>query len=1108
LPRSQAESVAWFLLSGVVVFARRRNGLQVTHNNPSTGIMRQHRISLFVLFLFLAGVLFWQGNTAARTQAEKVDFVRDIQPLFQTSCTPCHFGEKPKADLRLDSKTLTMKLVVPGKSNDSRLVHRVLGLNGEKRMPLGREALSAAQIELLKRWIDEGANWPEAASVEGGVKKHWAFVAPIRPTVPAVKNKAWTRNPIDNFILAKLEKENLAPAPEADKTTLLRRLSLDLIGLPPTPEEVDAFLKDPSPKAYEKQVERLLSSSHYGERWARHWLDAARYADSDGFEKDKMRAVWFYRDWVINALNQDKPYDQFIIEQIAGDLLPNATQEQKVATGFLRNSMINEEGGVDPEQFRMEAMFDRMEAIGKGVLGLTIQCAQCHNHKFDPLKQEEYYKLFAFLNNSDEGSIIVYTPAEQMKRANILSGTREIEAKLQEIKPDWLAAMNAWEDRVKNDRVEWQVIQPEVDDISTGGQKYLPLKDGSFLAAGYAPTKHRVKLTTKTDLQAITALRIEMLNDPNLPMLGPGRSPKGTFGLTDVYVEAAPANDEKKVSKIKLVNATADVNPPETELEAMYFDKSNRRRVEGPIAFAIDDKDETAWGIDVGAGLRNVPRKAVFNFEKPIAHEGGTRLTVYLKQNHGGWNSDDNMNNNLGRFRLSLTTAPNAVADPLPANVREILAMLRDQRTKAQVDTVFSYWRTTVGEWQSYNQQIAELWKQHPTGTSQLVLNERNDGRMTSILKRGDFLRPDRAVTPGVPAFLHAMPADAPVNRLTFAKWLVDRNSPTTARAAVNRLWQAYFGAGIVVSSEDLGKQSDTPSHPELLDWLAVEFMEPSIADFGLRNAASKPAPRPALRIPQWSIKHLHRLIVTSATYRQSSVFNPQSTIHNPQSVDPLNRWLAHAPRLRVEGEIVRDIALAASGLLNPKIGGASVFPPSPEFLYLPPASYGPKNWYEDKGENRYRRGLYTFRYRSVPYPMLQTFDVPNGDISCVRRAKSNTPLQALTTLNETTFLEAARALAVKTIKEGGATDVQRIEFAFRRVISRKPTILEATELLSLLKRQQERFIAGELNPWNLATNDPDKPFVLPKGVTMEQLAAWTAVARVVLNLDEAITKE
>ena len=1020
----------------------------------------------------------------------KVDFVRDIQPIFQTSCTPCHFGEKPKADLRLDSKTLTLKLIVPGNSNSSRLVHRVLGANGEKRMPLGREALSIAQIELLKRWIDEGANWPDTASVEGGVKKHWAFVAPIRPAVPGVKNKAWARNPIDNFILAKLEQENLAPSPEADKITLLRRLSLDLLGLPPTPGEVDAFLKDTSPKAYEKQVERLLASPHYGEKWGRHWLDAARYADSDGFEKDKPRQVWFYRDWVINALNRDLPYDQFIIEQIAGDVLPNPTQEQRVATGFLRNSMINEEGGVEPEQFRMEAMFDRMDAIGKGILGLTVNCAQCHNHKFDPLKQDEYYRMFAFLNNSYEGAMAAYTPEEQLQRANILSQTRELEAKLQEIKPDWLANMNAWEDRVKNDAVAWQVLQPEVIDISTDGARYAPQKDGSFLIGGYAPAKHRVKLVLKINEPNITAFRLELLTDPNLPFGGPGRSYKGVCALTEFEVESAPVTDPNKTTKLKFAKASSDVNPPETELELKFNDKSGKRRVSGPIEFAMDGKEETGWSIDVGPGLRNQPRKAVFNLEAPIVNKDSTILNFYLSQRHGGTNNNDNEQQGIGRFRLSMTTAPNATADPLPANVREVFSIPRAQRTKAQVDAVFDYWRTTVPEWREYNQQIATLWKHYPAGTTQLVMDERVEMRDTFTLKRGDFLRPDKKIDPGVPAFLHALPANATPNRLTFAKWLVARNSPTTARAVVNRLWQAYFGTGLVATSEDLGKQSDRPSHPELLDWLAVELMEPTTDH---RPPTTKP----------WALKNFHRLIVNSATYRQSSKATPQ-----PLEKDPLNRLLARAPRLRVEGEIVRDIALSASGLLNPKIGGRSVFPPSPEFLYLPPASYGAKNWKVETGADRYRRALYTFRFRSVPYPMLQTFDTPNGDVSCVRRARSNTPLQALTTLNETLFLEAARALALKTLHEAGVTDAARLEFAFRRVLARKPTMQESTELLNLLSKQHERFTSGALNPWNFTTDDPNKPFALPKGITMSQFAAWTVLSRVLLNLDEAITKE
>jgi hypothetical protein len=730
-----------------------------------------------------------------------------------------------------------------------------------------------------------------------------------------------------------------------------------------------------------------------------------------------------------------------------------------------------------------------MDAIGKSILGLTIQCAQCHNHKFDPLKQEEYYRMFAFLNNSYEGSVPVYTPEEQMKRANVIGRIREIEAALRERTPDWRKRMAEWETKVTKDQPEWTVVKPEVEEISNGGQRYLPMKDGSFLAQGYAPTKHRVKMSVKVDQQNITAFRLELLTDANLPMGGPGRSVKGGCALTEFEVEAAPAGDPGKITKIKIVRATADYNQPERELEPIYDDKSKRRRLTGPIEFAIDGKDETAWGIDAGPGLRNQPRKAVFAAEKPIANEGGTILTFYLKQNHGGWNSDDNQNNNLGRIRLSITTAPDAAADPLPSGVREILSIPGERRAEAQIETIFSYWRTTVPEFDEANKQVVELWRQYPEASSQLVLREREDARETHQLKRGDFLRPDKVVTPGVPAFLHPLPAGAAPDRLTFAKWLVDPNSPTTARSMVNRLWQAYFGAGLVATPEDFGMQCEAPSHPELLDWLAVEFME------GGNGAARGAEP--------WGLKHIHRLIVNSAVYRQSSKVTPRLLER-----DPLNRLLARGPRMRVEAEIVRDIALAASGLLNPKVGGPSVFPPAPDFLFLPPASYGPKPWYESRDEDRYRRALYTFRYRSTPYPMLQTFDAPNADFSCVRRARSNTPLQALTTLNETLFLEAARALALKTVKEGGATDSARLEFAFRSVLARRPAQAESAELIGLLNRQRERFVTGELNPWNLATNDPDKPFALPKGEKMENLAAWTAVARVLLNLDETITKE
>ncbi len=983
----------------------------------------------------------------------RVDFARDVLPIFQRRCFSCHDGRKHKAGLRLDVRASALRggesgkpALVLGDAPRSELLRRVSIADDDEVMPPEGERLSAAEVKRLRDWIDAGAVWPDAlAGDDAPWKRHWAFRAPVRPSLPAVKNTAWARHPLDRFVLARLEKEGSAPSPQADRVTLLRRLSLDLIGLPPTIAEVDAFLADNSEQAYEKAVERLLASPHYGERWGRHWLDAARYADSDGFEKDKSRSVWFYRDWVIAALNRDLPYDQFIIEQLAGDLLPGATQDQIVATGFLRNSMINEEGGVDPEQFRMEAMFDRMEAIGKSVLGLTIQCAQCHNHKFDPLAQVEYYKMFAFLNNDHEANIAVYTPEEQMRRAELLRQIHAIENELRHRHPDWRKRMHAWEDTVRENQPEWIVLRPAVEEESTGGQKYLPLTDGSFLAQGYAPTKHTVRMKVKTDVSNITAFRLELLNDPNLPLGGPGRSLHGTGALTEFKVQVVPADHRgQKPEWVKFVKATADVNPPEKPLDAVYYDKSDRKRMTGPVNFAIDGNNDTAWGIDIGPGRRNRPRKAVFLADKPIANPKGTILTFHLTQNHGGWNSDDNQNHNLGRIRLSLTTWPGAEADPLPQHVRQILAVPRERRTPAQEGVIFSYWRTTVPEWKDANERIEALWQKHPEGSSQLVLQGRPRPRDTHVLKRGDFLKPAQAVTPGVPSFLHPLPPNAAPNRLTFARWLVDRRSPTTARAIVNRVWQTYFGTGLVATSEDLGTQSEAPSHPELLDWLAVEFMEGG-----------------------WNLKKLHQLIVGSATYRQSSRVTPE--LH---ARDPYNRLLARGARFRVEGEIVRDIALSASGLLNPAVGGRSVFPPLPGFLLVPPASYGPKIWPEDKGPNRYRRGLYTFRYRSVPYPMLQTFDAPNGDASCVRRSRSNTPLQALMTLNEPVFLDCARALALRTLADGGATDAERMVYAFRRCVARTPTSAEKAELLKLLDKQQERFARPDAKPWDLAATE------------------------------------
>ena len=930
------------------------------------------------------------------------------------------------------------------------------------------------------------AAWMLGAAVASAAVSHWSFTAPTRPDLPAVKDAAWVRNPIDRFVLAKLDAEGLKPSPEADKVTLLRRLSLDLIGLPPTIAEVDAFLADRSPEAYEKQVDRLLASPHYGERWGRRWLDAARYADSDGFEKDKLRFIWPYRDYVINAFNRDLPYDQFIVEQLAGDELPHPTQDQIVATGFLRNSMINEEGGIDPEQFRMEAMFDRMDCLGKAILGLTIQCAQCHNHKYDPFTQQDYYRLFAFLNNDNESQQVVYSPDELMKVSDLRRQIGQIEATLRQTIPDWPEQMGKWEESVAHDQPRWTVLE-KIEPLGEKSQRYIPQEDGSVLAQGYAPTKFTQKFEAKADLDGITAFRLELLPDPNLPAGGPGRSIHGTCALSEFSVEAASVDHPDKKIKVKFVDATSDYDQPPRTLEATYADRTDTVRTTGPAKFAIDGNPNTAWGIDSGPGRRNVARKAVFRCE-PIEIKGGVILTIGLQQNHGGWNSDDNQNNNLGRFRISITNdGGKVVADPVPKSVRDILAIPKEQRTEAQNFEVFNYWRTTQPQCKEANDKIEALWKQWPESVTTCTLIARSESRTTSILTRGDWLKPTQAVTPGVPAFLNnPLPPDAPPTRLTLAHWLVDAKAPTTARAIVNRIWQGYFGMGIVGTPEDFGKQGEPPSHPELLDWLACEFQKPS-------DGSSQP----------WSMKHIHCLIVTSATYRQSSKVSDEL-----YQRDPYNRLLARGSRFRVEGEIVRDIGLAASGLLNEKIGGPSVMPPAPAFLFQPPASYAPFPWVDATGPDKYRRAFYTFRRRSTPYPALQTFDVPNADIACVRRLRSNSPLQALTTLNEPIFFECAQALAKRSLEEGGKTDEARIGYAFRCVLARTPDAEEIKTLVALLDKEQKRIADGWLNANQIATSTPEPAADLPLGVTPRDLAAYTVVCRVMLNLDETITRE
>lgn len=1007
---------------------------------------------------------------------EPVSFQRDVRPVLASACFHCHGPDEAhrEAELRLDTgKVLPEGLIIPGDAAASELIRRITSDDPDRRMPPpdSGKKLSSEQIETLTRWVEQGAEW------EG----HWAFETPRRPDLPPLQSlRHWVRNPIDAFVAARLEREGLEPSPVASEVTLIRRLYLDLIGLPPTIEEADEFLRDATDGQFRRQVEKLLESPHYGEKWARDWLDAARYADSDGFEKDKPRFVWMYRDWVVDAFNRDLPYDQFVIEQIAGDLLPSPTQDQLVATGFLRNSMLNEEGGIDPEQFRMEAMFDRMDAIGKAVLGITIQCSQCHAHKYDPLTQTDYYRMFAFINNSHEGSIPVYAPAELEQRKRLLARIAAIESDLQAARPDWREALQRWMDSVRGNQPDWEVLAISNAEPSNNAQRYSQLPDRSLLAQGYAPTRFTAHFAAKTTAPVIRSIRLELLTDPNLPSGGPGRSVEGLMALTGVRVTATDPENPSEERAAKLIRATADYANPRRQLGERFADRQGNRRFTGPVEYAIDGDDDTAWGIDAGPGRRNQSRKAVFVTEENIAFPAGAELTFSLDQKHGGWNSDDIQTLNLGRFRISVSADDSAVADPLPRNVRKLVESGRslDELSAGEVSELFSYWRTTVDDWQSENQQIEALWSEHPEGTTQLVLQEREQRRVTHRLDRGDFLQPREPVTPGVPDFLHPLRAGDTATRLDFARWLVDRRSPTTARAIVNRIWQGYFGTGLVETSEDLGSQGAAPSHPELLDWLAVELMENG-----------------------WSLKHIHRLIVTSATWQQSSEVSPELL-----SRDPGNRLLARGARFRLPAELVRDVALAASGLLTDALGGPGVYPPAPEFLFRPPASYGPKTWETDTGPDRYRRSLYTFRFRSVPYPSLSVFDAPSGDAACTRRSRSNTPLQSLTTLNEPLFVEAARALADLTLRTGGRTDADRLRFAFRRAVTRAPNTDESGILTGLLTD-----VRHEFNSDDGLHRAASVAGVTSSEQTQHQVrehAAWTVVCRVILNLDETITKE
>jgi hypothetical protein len=1012
----------------------------------------------------------------------KPDYLSVVRPILADHCFRCHGADEQsrEAGLRLDVRDAAIRggdsgepAIVVDKPDASQLIRRVSSKDDSERMPPpdAKTQLTAAQVETLRNWITNGAPY----------QNHWALVPPKRPQIPTVTNATWGHNDIDTFVLSRLQHERLTPSAEATREVLLRRVSLDLIGLPPSPDETKAFLSDESPDAYERQVDRLLASEQFGEKWARHWLDVARYADSDGYEKDLPRKQYLWRDWVIDAINRDMPYNRFIIEQVAGDLLPDATQSQHVATGFLRNGMVNEEGAIIHEQFRMEGLFDRLDCLGKSVLGLTIQCAQCHSHKFDPISQTEYYRLLAFLNDDYEAISWVYAERQLTKIAEIEDNVRKLEARSKNDHPDWQRKLVGWEVEAKKAADAWTTLEPIEPDFIGGLAHPQALPDHSVITLGFRPEGGDLVVMGTTNTPSITGLRLDALTHGDLPFGGPGRSRRGTFAVSEIFVETQPLDKKSdQWDKIKVAEAAANFAQKKQVLGEPWSRSDKEARVVGPAKYLIDGRDDTAWGADRGPGRRHQDLAAHLRFEKPISYPNGTRFKITLRFQHGGSDAHGRTNNFLGRFRLSITNSDKPL-QPLPYFVTEALDTPVDRRTDKQNEALFTFWRETDSNLKEANAAIDKVWSEYPEGewVLNLVARKNEHHRQTAILERGNWQKPTTPVTPGVPAALHSLPQDAKLDRLALAKWLADRSSPTTARVAVNRIWQSVFGIGIVDTPEDFGVRASHPSHPELLDWLAVDFMD-----------------------HDWSLKRLLRTIVTSATYRQDSRFTNELLER-----DPKNRLLARGPRYRVDAEVARDTVLAASGLLNKKRGGPSFFPPVPDSLFatsfIPAADF----WHTAAAPERYRRSLYIFRRRSMPDPVLASFDAPNGDFSCPRRTRSNTPLAALAALNESVFIDSARALAIRMLREAAASDRDRAEYAFKLCTNRVPTKAEIVEIISLYQTQRRRLADGWISSRAIATGNHEKLPELPQDVSPTDAAAWTIVARVLLNLDETLTK-
>jgi len=999
---------------------------------------------------------------AARAQTgEETRFSRDIQPLLAKHCIVCHGPDDAEAGLSLVDPAIAVaqldsgqRAIVPSRPDDSELLRRVTSSDPSLRMPPEGDRLSEQEIAHLRVWIQNGANF----------ETHWAYRPVTEPVLPSLASDPWVHNPIDLFVLAQLRDAAVEPSPPADRATLIKRLSYDLIGLPPTPQQVDAFVADPSRDAYENLVDRLLASEAFGERWGRHWLDKARYADSDGYEKDNPRPdAWRYRDWVIRAINEDLPYDQFTIEQLAGDLLPEPTAEQRLATAFHRQTLTNTEGGADKEEFRVEATFDRTETTGAIWMGLTMTCARCHTHKYDQITHREYFQMFAFFNSADETNTEVAISPEAVRRyadekAIYDRHIDQLQQQVAQVKADlspqiesWTAEMTAGLRAENTSPVTFEtaaVLAAKADSQA----ELAAQQDGSLRLTGPVPDQDQYTIDVALPDLPLTGIRLETLTDESLAKQGPGRAPNGNFVISRIRLFAS--GDREFAEPVELAIATAEADFSQQKFSA---------------AGALSDEAKSGWAIAPQIGK---PHQWTGLIAQPLDAKAYRFLRVVIEQSYGGEHT-------LGRFRIATRTGSDPLAG-LPSEVAEALRVDSEKRTPQQQDAIALHVARFDPQAAKPIDQLAKLKAKPPASPSMSVRVIGPAKRSTRLLHRGDFLQPAEEVTSDpleIIANTHPLRsrhADQPADRLDLAHWLVDPHHPLTSRVSVNHVWAHLFGRGIVPTVNDFGVRGELPTHPELLDWLAWHFSHDM----------------------QWSRKRLIQTILMSATYRQASHHREELT-----RVDPTNRLFARQNRLRVPAEVIRDLHLSVSGLLSPKVGGPSVFPP------LPPGvaelSYANNfKWATSGGEDAYRRGMYTFFKRTSPHPTLISFDCPDSNTTLLQRESSNTPLQALVTLNNGVFTEAAQALARRVLMESGGDDRRRLTYALRLCIARQPQDAELDRFEPLLVAARRYY-----------QSHPDDARLLASHhrwdeVATEENAAWIATLRMVLNLDEFIVRD